>query len=124
LLLAGGYIESIRLMLRDEFGKNLVALDRGQTVVTLHFLKKRLTVGDRRLVLPSSASKDLYPDNTGHTYTVHLPAALNYVLDDWKVGMVYLTTPVPHGRIEELSPMRQVGVGWLNDHQWTIRGAR
>ncbi|KAK3743890.1 hypothetical protein QZH41_020550 [Actinostola sp. cb2023] len=66
---------------------------------------------DRRLVLPSSASKDLYPDNTGHTYTVHLPAALNYVPDDWEVGMVYLTTPVPHGRIEELSQMHQM-VGW------------
>ncbi|KAK3743572.1 hypothetical protein QZH41_001381 [Actinostola sp. cb2023] len=120
-----GYIESIRLMLRDEFGKNLVALDRGQTVVALHFLKRRLAMGDRRLVLPSNASKDLYPDNKGDTFTVHLPAALNYVPDDWEVAMVYLTIPVPHGRLEALSPMRQVGVGWLNDHhQWTIKGAR
>ncbi|KAK3736422.1 hypothetical protein QZH41_004037 [Actinostola sp. cb2023] len=119
-----GYIESIRLMLRDEFGKNLVALDRGQTVVALHFLKRRLAMGDRRLVLPSNASKDLYPDNKGDTFTVHLPAALNYVPDDWKVAMVYLTIPVPHGRLEALSPMRRVGVGWLKDHQWTIKGAR
>ncbi|KAK3745101.1 hypothetical protein QZH41_015087 [Actinostola sp. cb2023] len=80
-----GYIESIRLILRNEFGSTLTVFDRGQTVVVLHFLKKRLPMGERRLVLPSNASKELYPDNTGHTFSVRLPASLNYVPDDWEV---------------------------------------
>ncbi|KAK3715797.1 hypothetical protein QZH41_001225 [Actinostola sp. cb2023] len=119
-----GYIESIRLLLNDEFGKTLVVFDRGQTVVVLHFLKKRIPMGERRLVLPSNASKELYPDNTGHTFTVRLPASLNYVPDDWEVGMVYMTIPTPEGRIEQLSPMRQVGVGKINptDHTWIPNG--
>ncbi|KAK3746735.1 hypothetical protein QZH41_010293 [Actinostola sp. cb2023] len=119
-----GYIESIRLLLNDEFGKTLVVFDRGQTVVVLHFLKKRIPMGERRLVLPSNASKELYPDNTGHTFTVRLPASLNYVPDDWEVGMVYMTIPTPEGRIEQLSPRRQIGVGKINptNHTWIPKG--
>jgi len=115
-----GYIESIRLVLNDEFGKTLKVFDSGQTVVVLHFLKKRIPMGERRLVLPSNASKELYPDNTGHTFTVRLPASLNYMPDDWEVGMVYLTVPTPEGRIEQLSLKRQVGVGKINpvDNAW------
>ncbi|KAK3753680.1 hypothetical protein QZH41_003317 [Actinostola sp. cb2023] len=120
-----GYIESIHLMLRDEFGQTLTVFDRGQTVVVLHFLKKRLTMGERRLVLPSNASKELYPDNTGHTFTVRLPASLNYVPDDWEVGMVYMTVPTPEGRLEQLSPMRQVGIGIITNNVWSpISGAK
>ncbi|KAK3747627.1 hypothetical protein QZH41_001027 [Actinostola sp. cb2023] len=120
-----GYIESIHLILRNEFGKTLVVFDRGQTVVVLHFLKKRLPMGERRLVLPSNSSKELYPDNTGHTFTVRLPASLNYVPDDWEVGMVYLAVPTPEGRIEQLSPMRQVGIGVIPNNVWfPISGAK
>ncbi|KAK3731366.1 hypothetical protein QZH41_007158 [Actinostola sp. cb2023] len=119
-----GYIESIRLVLNDEFGKTLKVFDSGQTVVVLHFLKKRLPMGERRLVLPSNASKELYPDNTGHTFTVRLPASLNYVPDEWEVGMVYMTIPTPEGRIEQLSSKRQVGVGKINptNYSWTANG--
>jgi len=66
----------------------------------------------------------LYPDNTGHTFTVHLPAVLNYVTDDWEVGMVYLTVPTPLGRIDQLPPMRQIGLGWIKNNQWELRGLK
>ena len=111
-----GYIDHVSIYLFNEFGQAPSLSTQGQTVVTLHFRHHRLAMGEQRLVLPSNASKDLYPNNTGAKYTVRLPLSLNYDPDQWEVGMIYLSVPVPH--VETRIQLQDIGVGRLTGNQF------
>ena len=111
-----GYIDRVSIYLFNEFGQPPSLSTQGQTVVTLHFRHHRLAMGEQRLVLPSNASKDLYPKNTGAKYTVRLPSSLNYDPDQWEVGMIYLFVPVPH--VETRIQLQDIGVGRLTGNQF------
>ncbi|KAK3730965.1 hypothetical protein QZH41_007187 [Actinostola sp. cb2023] len=113
LSLAGGlYRVDPSPVLNDEFGKTLwwcsIAVKRWWCYI---FSRNAYPWENDVWCCPATLPKNCTLTIRGHTFTVRLPASLNYVPDDWEVGMVYMTMPTPEGRIEQLSPMRQIGVG-------------
>lgn len=116
-----GYIEKVWIQLRDERGNLLDVDEHAAVTVTLHFRRERRTMGERYLVLPSNASKSVFPDNSANSYTVALPGALNYTPNEWEVALTQLSHPSPHTFSDDvLKGERRVGVGQWNRIKNTI----